>query len=149
MIADNGPLKKFSGAEPINDNDPFWNKLLSFNLKIDDHDTAQIHAFDDSLNDFLQTLMYNNQTSGNFAAFIRVFLRLSKELKTSERFENIIFVWQASNALNILRYICKFLTQRMSETECENDSDCEFQYSSTAERVLDTSIEIPADLPVK
>uniref|UniRef100_A0A0K0D8M0 Dymeclin n=1 Tax=Angiostrongylus cantonensis TaxID=6313 RepID=A0A0K0D8M0_ANGCA len=167
VIADNEPLKKFSGPESISDNDPFWNKLLSFNLRIDDHDKGQLHDFDDSLNDFLNSLMYNTPTSGNFAAFIRVFLRLSKELKTSEKFENIIFLWQASNALIILRYICKFLTQRMTESEfvktfassvsagsssvaeSENDSDCEWQYSNTAEKLLDTLIDILAELPVK
>ncbi|KAE9414847.1 hypothetical protein Angca_005377 [Angiostrongylus cantonensis] len=172
VIADNEPLKKFSGPESISDNDPFWNKLLSFNLRIDDHDKGQLHDFDDSLNDFLNSLMYNTPTSGNFAAFIRVFLRLSKELKTSEKFENIIFLWQASNALIILRYICKFLTQRMTESEfvktfassvsagsssvgssrdeseSENDSDCEWQYSNTAEKLLDTLIDILAELPV-
>ncbi|KIH64342.1 hypothetical protein ANCDUO_05349 [Ancylostoma duodenale] len=56
--------------------------------QIDDYDTAQARAFDESLNDFLQSLMYNTQTSGNFAAFIRVFLRRSTELKTSEQYEN-------------------------------------------------------------
>ncbi|PIO59378.1 hypothetical protein TELCIR_19161, partial [Teladorsagia circumcincta] len=86
-IAENVPLQRFTGTDPITDIDPFWNNLLSFNLKIDDYDTAQARAFDESLNDFLQSLMYNTQTSGNFAAFIRVFLRRSTELKTSEQYE--------------------------------------------------------------
>ncbi|RCN32434.1 hypothetical protein ANCCAN_21761 [Ancylostoma caninum] len=86
-IAENLPLKRLTGEEAISDNDPFWNTLLSFNLKIDDYDTAEARAFDESLNDFLQSLMYNTQTSGNFAAFIRVFLRRSTELKTSEQYE--------------------------------------------------------------
>ncbi len=34
-LADNELLKKFSGLQPITDNDPFWNQLLSFNMKID------------------------------------------------------------------------------------------------------------------
>ncbi|EYC15389.1 hypothetical protein Y032_0037g3494 [Ancylostoma ceylanicum] len=171
-IAENSPLKRFTGEEAISDNDPFWNNLLSFNLKIDDYDTAQARAFDESLNDFLQSLMYNTQRSGNFAAFIRVFLRRSTELKTSEQYENKIFLWQTANALIILRYICKFLTQRMNEAEfvkvfassasvpssCasssdeepeeENQSDSDELYCNTAEKLLDTLIVILADLPV-
>ncbi|KHJ98361.1 hypothetical protein OESDEN_01661 [Oesophagostomum dentatum] len=94
-IAENVPLQRLTGQEPISDNDPFWNTLLSFNLKIDDYDTAQARSFDESLNDFLQSLMYNTQTSGNFAAFIKVFLRRSTELKTSEQYEK----WVHKNTL--------------------------------------------------
>lgn len=36
VLEDNVYLKKLSGLEPIDDNEPFWNKLLSFNLKFDD-----------------------------------------------------------------------------------------------------------------
>lgn len=32
-LADNEFLKRFVGLEPITDNDPFWNQLLSFNFK--------------------------------------------------------------------------------------------------------------------
>ncbi|KAK6054217.1 hypothetical protein COOONC_08278 [Cooperia oncophora] len=230
-IAKNVPLQRFTGTDPITDIDPFWNNLLSFNLKIDDYDTVQARAFDESLNDFLQSLMYNTQTSGNFASFIRVFLRRSTELKTSEQYENDyvlhdgvsrvqarafdeslndflqslmyntqtsgnfasfirvflrrstelktseqyenkIFLWQTSNALIILRYICKFLTQRMTEAEfvkvfatsasatsssagssdgeleAENEADSDSQYSNTAEKLIDILIDILADLPV-
>nr|CDJ90438.1 Dymeclin domain containing protein [Haemonchus contortus] len=171
-IAENAPLQRFTGTDPITDIDPFWNNLLSFNLKIDDYDTAQAKAFDESLNDFLQALMYNTQTSGNFAAFIRVFIRRSTELKTSEQYENKIYLWQTSNALIILRYICKFLTQRMTEAEfvkvfatsasaasssegssdeeaeTENDADSDSLYSNTAEKLVDILINILADLPV-
>ncbi|WKX92962.1 hypothetical protein Q1695_010747 [Nippostrongylus brasiliensis] len=171
-ISENGSLQRFTSSEPIVDIDPFWNTLLSFNLKVDDCDSTQVRAFDESLNDFLQALMYNTRTSGNFAAFIRVFLRRSTELKTSAQYENKIFLWQTSNALIILRYICKFLTQRMAEAEfvktfatcssaesssavssdeeqelsSEADTDC--MYSNTAEKLMDILIETLAELPV-
>ncbi|CAJ0606288.1 unnamed protein product [Cylicocyclus nassatus] len=172
-IKENPSLQRFSGQESISDNDPFWNTLLSFNLKIDDYDTAEARAFDESLNDFLQSLMYNTQTTGNFAAFIKVFLRRSTELKTSEQYENKIYLWQTANALIILRYVCKFLTQRMNESEfvkvfassaslpsssasssddepetVENESDTDEIYCNTAEKLLDTLIVILADLSV-
>ncbi|KAK6736777.1 hypothetical protein RB195_019463 [Necator americanus] len=172
-IEGNVPLQRLAGQGAISDNDPFWNNLLSFNLKIDDYDAKQAKAFDDSLNNFLQSLMYNTQTSGNFAAFIRVFLRRSTELKTSEQYDNKIYLWQTANALIILRYICKFLTQRMNESEFvrvfatsasapssslsssdeaesedENQSESGQLYCNTAEKLLDTLIDILADLPV-
>lgn len=64
---------------------------------------AQARAFDESLNDFLQSLMYNTQTSGNFAAFIRVFLRRSTELKTSEQYEKL--VWFKNSDFNSFYFI--------------------------------------------
>ena len=38
VLQDNIYLKKLSGLEPVDDYDPFWNKLLSFSLKFDDDD---------------------------------------------------------------------------------------------------------------
>ena len=34
-IKTNELLKKLSGVETISDNDPYWNKLFSFNFNID------------------------------------------------------------------------------------------------------------------
>ncbi|KJH50810.1 hypothetical protein DICVIV_03060 [Dictyocaulus viviparus] len=127
---------------------------------------SQAHAFDNALDEFLQSLMYNTTVSGNFAAFIRVLLRLSRELKASEKFENVIFLWHTSNALIILRYICKFLAQRTTENEFvkafesstsatssslaigSECSDNDVHYNSTAEKLIDTLIDILTDLPV-
>uniref|UniRef100_A0A1I7UIT0 Dymeclin n=1 Tax=Caenorhabditis tropicalis TaxID=1561998 RepID=A0A1I7UIT0_9PELO len=116
-LQDNVYLRKLSGLEPVDDYDPFWNKLLSFSLKFDDDDEDTRAALESALDDHLQCLMYNTQTTGNFAAFIRLFLRRATELKTSEQCDNKIYLWQTSNALLILRYIARFLTQRMTEKE--------------------------------
>ena len=37
-VVENAHLRKLTGLEPVSDNDPFWNILLSFNLKIDETD---------------------------------------------------------------------------------------------------------------
>uniref|UniRef100_A0A1I7X2R1 C2 domain-containing protein n=1 Tax=Heterorhabditis bacteriophora TaxID=37862 RepID=A0A1I7X2R1_HETBA len=37
-VAENPQLLKLTALEIISDNDPFWNSLFSFNLKIDDDD---------------------------------------------------------------------------------------------------------------
>ncbi|CAI2345678.1 unnamed protein product [Caenorhabditis sp. 36 PRJEB53466] len=137
VLQDNVYLKKLSGLEPIDDYEPFWNKLLSFNLKFDDDDEDTRNALESALDDHLQCLMYNTQTTGNFAAFIRLFLRRSTELKVSEQCENKIYLWQTSNALLILRYIARFLTQRMTEKEfvrifAKNREAMENESSSTS-----------------
>ncbi|VDK24170.1 unnamed protein product [Anisakis simplex] len=120
--------------------------------------------------DLLQSLMYNTQTTGNFAAFIRVFLRRAAELKASELCQNTIFLWQTANALIILRYICKFLTERLTEaefvkvfdkklviknekdvdsdTEVDENVDGEEEYENTAEEFLDALVDILVELPV-
>lgn len=33
-LGENELLRKFCGLEPISDNDPFWNQLLSYNVKV-------------------------------------------------------------------------------------------------------------------
>uniref|UniRef100_A0A158R494 Dymeclin n=1 Tax=Syphacia muris TaxID=451379 RepID=A0A158R494_9BILA len=166
VLEENACLKRFSGLQPISDNDPFWNQLLSFNLNLNSDDRKEVKDFDDSLNDLLQSLMYNTQTTGNFAAFIRVFLRRASEVRTSEMCHNTIFLWQTGNALIILRYICKFLTQRLSEVEfvkvfdknllsTHEDSEevlvesiSDNVYANTAEEFLDSLVDIIISLPV-
>lgn len=46
--------------------------------------------FNESLSDLLESMMHNTQTTGNFAAFIRVFLRRSSELKASEICQKLV-----------------------------------------------------------
>ncbi|VDN52240.1 unnamed protein product [Dracunculus medinensis] len=165
-VEGNSFLKRFSSLQPISDNDPFWNHFLSFNLRIDLYDKQTLKQFNESLSDLLESMMHNTQTTGNFAAFIRVFLRRSSELKASEICQNTIFLWQMGNALIILSYICKFLTQRLNEVEfikvfdknlvidglVENDSDAEIEvnnsFESTAEEFIVALVDILAELPV-
>uniref|UniRef100_A0A914W7Y3 Dymeclin n=1 Tax=Plectus sambesii TaxID=2011161 RepID=A0A914W7Y3_9BILA len=161
--SENVLLRKFAGLEPITDNDPFWNQLLSFNMKIDQNDRNALKDFELSINDPLEALMYNTQTTGNFAAFIRVFLRRSAELKMSALCNDKIFLWQTGNALMILRFICKFLTQRLSDSEfakvftkniltpdgkMEACPDFEEPFENTAEELLNALVEILVDLAV-
>ncbi|MFH4975115.1 hypothetical protein AB6A40_001824 [Gnathostoma spinigerum] len=173
-LEENQCLRQFVGLEPISDNDPFWNRLLSYNLKINALNRNELKRFNESLASPLQSLMYNTQTTGNFAAFIRMFLRRAVELNTSEICQNTIFLWQMSNALIILRHICLFLTQRLSESEfvkvfdkCrlsvtdngvsepeESDEEVERekyeaddQYENTAEELLNALVKILIELP--
>ena len=42
--------------------------------------------------DILEPLMYNSPTTGNFAAFVRVFLRRATELKTSAQCDEYVIL---------------------------------------------------------
>ncbi|CAI4222468.1 unnamed protein product [Auanema sp. JU1783] len=168
-LADNAALKKFTGLETISDNDPFWNNLLSFNLKIDEKENEVVRSFDEATIELLSSLMFNTQRTGNFSSLIRVFLRRASELKISEQCENKIFLWQTTNSLIILRYIFKFLTERMNESEfvkvfdwapptsAESDSDDSddeetgdnaIVKSSTCEEFMVVLLNILRELPV-
>ncbi|VBB26333.1 unnamed protein product [Acanthocheilonema viteae] len=166
LIGENAYLRRFVGLQPISDNDPFWNHFLSFNFLIDFNDRKEVEQFDVSLSDSLQSLMYNTPTTCNFASFIHVFLRRTAELKASEICNNTIFLWQTGNALIILRYICKFLVQRLNEAEFikvfhmnksylekkeayDSDIDEEFDgfCKNKAEEFLDSLVDILIDLP--
>ncbi|KAM3719201.1 Dymeclin [Dirofilaria immitis] len=166
LIEENTYLRRFVGLQPINDNDPFWNHFLSFNFLIDSNDRKEVERFDFSVLDSLQSLMYNTSTTCNFASFIHVFLRRTSELKASEICNNTIFLWQTGNALLILRYICKFLVQRLSEAEFIKIFDMDRTYieekkaydfdfedefddlcENKAEEFLNTLVDILIDLP--
>ncbi|KAK0393029.1 hypothetical protein QR680_000022 [Steinernema hermaphroditum] len=116
-VANNQWIRRLAGLQPISDNDPFWNQLFSFNYAVDEMDTETVRELEETVDDVLQALMYNTETTGNFGALIRVFLRRSSELGVSEMCDNKIFLWQTANALIIIRYVCRTLTQRLSETE--------------------------------
>ncbi|GMT16532.1 hypothetical protein PFISCL1PPCAC_7829 [Pristionchus fissidentatus] len=167
-LADNALLKRLAGTDSIVDNDPFWNQLFSFNLKIDDNDSRLAAHIESSVSELLQALMHNTRRTGNVASLIRVFLRRAEQLRESEQYENKIFMWQCANALTVLRYVSAFLTQRMSEAEFlrtfdkgevekrgksdsesgEGEDEEEVEYCSTAEHFLHSLIEIIVALPV-
>uniref|UniRef100_A0A1I8A383 Dymeclin n=1 Tax=Steinernema glaseri TaxID=37863 RepID=A0A1I8A383_9BILA len=115
-LAENQWIKKFTGLQPVSDNDPFWNQLFSYNYSVDEANPETVREFEQAAEDALQALMYNTQTTGNFGALIRVFLRRALELNASEVCDNKIFLWQMANALIIIRYVCRSLTQRLSES---------------------------------
>jgi len=164
-IKENELLVRLSGKEPISDNDPFWNKLFSFNFTIDETKRANQKQFYDDLKELLEFFLFNAPTTGNFASLIKVFLRRSTELDISVKCDNKIFIWQSTNSLIILRYLFTFFLQRLSQTEFVhqfepkvNDTDSENGsaiqdednegFSSTAERFLVALIDIITTLSV-
>ncbi|KAI6197392.1 hypothetical protein M3Y94_01218600 [Aphelenchoides besseyi] len=107
-------LKRLAGAESISDNDPFWNKLFSFNFNLDQFNKNVQNSLVEKCTKHLEQLLHNTPNTGNFATLIQVFLRRANEVAESVKCENKIFLWQVANALLILRYICTFFTVRLS-----------------------------------
>ncbi len=81
--AENELVRRLVGLEPITDNDPFWNQLLSYNFKVDEWDRDESRRFEQITADSLDTLLYNTQTTANFAALVQVFLRRAREIGPS------------------------------------------------------------------
>ncbi|KAL7080052.1 hypothetical protein ACQ4LE_000580 [Meloidogyne hapla] len=113
-------LQRLAGRIPLNSNDPYWNKLFSFNFNLDQQNKKIQSNFLENINPILEQLMHNTRETGNFATLIRTFNRRCGELEASAKCENKIFIWQAANALLIIRYISVFLAQRLSPTEFTN-----------------------------
>lgn len=57
----------------------------------------------------------NNCQTGNFGSLVRVFLTRATELKSSNELEDNIFTWQTYNALFIIRNICKYFVENLSD----------------------------------
>ncbi|KAH7712679.1 Dymeclin [Aphelenchoides avenae] len=164
-VAENELLARLAGTEPLSENDPYWNKLLSFNFNIDEQDRRNVKELFTATENLLQSFLYNAPTSGNFATFVRMFLRRSAELETSAKCENKIYLWHAANALLILRYICTFFSQRLSVAEFVKTfeptvrtddspdesptSEAEPPFENVAEEFLVALVDILVSLPVK
>ncbi|MED6288879.1 hypothetical protein CHARACLAT_030746, partial [Characodon lateralis] len=64
-----------------------------------------------------KTLIQNNPRTGNCGALVRVFLGRTKELKISTECQDQLFIWQAHNALFMIRCLVKVFIREMSEEE--------------------------------
>lgn len=131
-LSNNENLKLLSGKETISENDPFWNQLLSFSLQAPQSRVEQ-SKLEEITDCHCKSLVENNQHTGNFTSLLKVFLSRSKEIKSSVECGDKMFVWQCCNALYIIRHLCKFLAENMSE---ENMLE-QFEARSLADRQRD------------
>uniref|UniRef100_A0A8C9Y430 Dymeclin n=1 Tax=Sander lucioperca TaxID=283035 RepID=A0A8C9Y430_SANLU len=106
-LSDNPSLRALVGTESISENDPFWNQLISFTF---------ISPTSSSLL-LLSPQVENNPRTGNFGALVRIFLGRTKELKISTECQDQLFIWQAHNALFMIRCLLKVFIREMSEEE--------------------------------
>uniref|UniRef100_A0A8C8SSB5 Dymeclin n=1 Tax=Pelusios castaneus TaxID=367368 RepID=A0A8C8SSB5_9SAUR len=117
-LPENEYLKRFSGAEAVSENDPFWNQLLSFSFTAPT-DSAELKLLEEATISVCKSLAENNPRTGNLGALIKVFLSRTKELKISAECENHLFIWQAHNALFIICCLLKVFICQMSEEELQ------------------------------
>ncbi|KAJ8311402.1 hypothetical protein KUTeg_010757 [Tegillarca granosa] len=113
-LSSNEYLQKLAGAEPINQIDPFWNQLLSFSFLIPIN-SADAKLLEESTSGLCKNFAIHNCKSGNFGALVRNFLVRATELKASAQCEDNIFTWQTYNALFIVRSLCKYFVEHLSE----------------------------------
>uniref|UniRef100_A0A8C8AL22 Dymeclin n=1 Tax=Otus sunia TaxID=257818 RepID=A0A8C8AL22_9STRI len=117
-LPENEYLKKLSGAEPISENDPFWNQLLSFRFTTPTN-SADLKLLEEATISVCKSLVEKNPRTGNLGSLIKVFLSRTKELKISAECQNHLFIWQAHNALFIICCLLKVFISRMSEEELQ------------------------------
>ncbi|OPJ86398.1 dymeclin [Patagioenas fasciata monilis] len=117
-LPENEYLKKLAGAEPISENDPFWNQLLSFSFTTPTN-SADLKLLEEATISVCKSLVEKNPRTGNLGSLIKVFLSRTKELKISAECQNHLFIWQAHNALFIICCLLKVFISRMSEEELQ------------------------------
>lgn len=121
-IAGNEYLKRLCSNETLSENDPFWNALLSFSLVDLDlvaMSSSNSKLLEDTVSSLCKNLAINNVKTGNFHTQVAYFVRRLSEVvlhETAETGDTINpFTWQVLNALFIIRNICKYFVQNLSE----------------------------------
>uniref|UniRef100_A0A8D2ZY82 Dymeclin n=1 Tax=Scophthalmus maximus TaxID=52904 RepID=A0A8D2ZY82_SCOMX len=115
-LSDNPSLKALVGKESISENDPFWNQLISFTF-ISPTCSGDSKLLEEAVIPLAKILIENNPRTGNFGALVRIFLGRTKELKISTECQDQLFIWQAHNALFMIRCLLKVFIREMSEEE--------------------------------
>ncbi|XP_067938175.1 dymeclin-like [Watersipora subatra] len=142
-IGSNEYLKRLCSNEILSENDPFWNALLGFSLVDLDlvvMSSSNSKLLEDAVNSLCKNLSINNAKTGNFHTQVNYFVRRLHELiryESTDDDENINpFTWQVLNALFIIRNICKYFIQNLSEEVIIQ----QFQKPGSTGASVDTSI---------
>ncbi|XP_022911837.2 dymeclin [Onthophagus taurus] len=147
-LTTNEYLLKFVDKDPISQNDPFWNRFLSFNIKPPTSSEDQL-ALDNKTEPLLQKLLVNNLQSGNFGALVKVFLTRCGELLTAATNNDNIYCWQIFNSLFAIRNILKYLTETVVEEQLIEHIEINVEGTSRLEQLLGALYGIIVDIPLK
>ncbi|RMZ94589.1 dymeclin isoform X1 [Brachionus plicatilis] len=112
QLSKNDYINRLVNDEHIDENDPFWNQLLSFTINIPLTKESS-KKLDESIALSCQKFHQNNPKSGNYSSLIRVFSRRSNE--TRRMIDNKLMVLHTSNALFIIRCITKYMIEIENE----------------------------------
>lgn len=84
-------LRQFVSKQHISaDNNDFWEEFLKFTIKTPNTSEEEL-SLDSKLENFLESFIQSNLTSGNFGSLVTVFLRKASELlalSDNERYAN-------------------------------------------------------------
>uniref|UniRef100_A0AAZ3PC30 Dymeclin n=1 Tax=Oncorhynchus tshawytscha TaxID=74940 RepID=A0AAZ3PC30_ONCTS len=126
-LCENQSLRTLIGTESISENDPFWNQLISFTF-ISPTSSGDSKLLEEAVIPLAKILIENNPRTGNFGALVRIFLGRTKELKISTECQDQLFIWQAHNALFMIRCLLKVFISEMTEEELHQ----QFSYQERA-----------------
>ncbi|XP_045548531.1 dymeclin [Salmo salar] len=135
-LCENQSLRTLIGTESISENDPFWNQLISFTF-ISPTSSGDSKLLEEAVIPLAKILIENNPRTGNFGALVRIFLGRTKELKISTECQDQLFIWQAHNALFMIRCLLKVFISEMPEEELH----LQFSYQERAPGSCDTGRE--------
>ncbi|XP_062548369.1 dymeclin isoform X1 [Armigeres subalbatus] len=114
-LAENEYLKRFVGKEHIPAyNDEFWNSFLQYHINLPTNGQEQL-SLDSRLESLCQSFISHNLLTGNFGALINVYLVKVSELLALSDAESTVHIWQAFNALFIIRCLIKYMIETGSE----------------------------------
>ncbi|CAG0921452.1 unnamed protein product [Notodromas monacha] len=156
QLSKNDYLQRFAGVEHISANDPIWNQLLSFQFK-KPVTRAECKAIEESTEDLCHALLQNQPRSRNFASLLCVFIARVSEIKPSTQTQDNLFIWQATNALFVVKHCLKYFVENaeVDVVARQFDLDKQFQREMDASyggNLLDAFIgslmEIIVDVPV-
>ncbi|KAK9873979.1 hypothetical protein WA026_002330 [Henosepilachna vigintioctopunctata] len=140
-------LQKFSSEEQIILGDPFWDKLISFNLSLPTNRDEQ-YAFESKIEPYCQDLLRNNLITGNFRTLIDLFLIRYSQLLTVGNSNRELLNWQSFNAMFITRCILKFFTEILCEEDLIKHIEAN-EDNSRLESLIGSLVGILVDLPVE
>ncbi|XP_056301851.1 dymeclin [Danio aesculapii] len=132
-LSESQSIRTLIGPDAISENEPFWNQLISFTFTSPTC-SADAKLLEEAVVPLAKTLIENNPRSGNFGALVRVFLSRTKELKISTECQDQLFIWQAHNALFLVRCLLKVFIREMSEEELH----LQFSYQERAPGTYDS-----------
>uniref|UniRef100_A0A8C2G6N2 Dymeclin n=1 Tax=Cyprinus carpio TaxID=7962 RepID=A0A8C2G6N2_CYPCA len=135
-LSESQSIRTLIGPDAVSENEPFWNQLISFTFTSPTC-SADAKLLEEAVVPLAKTLIQNNPRSGNFGALVRVFLSRTKELKISTECQDQLFIWQAHNALFLVRCLLKVFIREMSEEELH----LQFSYQERAPGTYDSICE--------
>jgi len=133
--------QRLCSKDSISVHDPLWNQLFSFtfSLPTSREESIELEQITES---FCKMLFENNQRTAAFSTLIGLFLSRASELNQSVDCEDKIFIWQTCNSLFIIRHLCKFAVENMSEEKLME----QFEARSLEQRKADLETNIVTSL---